>query len=140
MKSGKRHITDGMELPNQEKVRTLAENETYKYLDIIEADNIKEGEMKDKIFKNISQENEKTTRDNTLLLKPNQRKKIPKLYPSLDIWDPFSSGPEMNLNKWNKKRRKLSETILATRWTAEWQLLRNKNGKKNKSMGVLYDW
>ena len=28
MKSGKRHITDGIELPNQDKIRTLAENET----------------------------------------------------------------------------------------------------------------
>ena len=26
MKSGKRHLTDGMELPNQDKIRTLAEN------------------------------------------------------------------------------------------------------------------
>ena len=25
MKSGKRHITDGMELPNQDKIRTLGE-------------------------------------------------------------------------------------------------------------------
>ena len=30
MKSGKRHRTDGMELPNQDKIRTLAEDETYK--------------------------------------------------------------------------------------------------------------
>ena len=29
MKSGKRHLTDGLELPNQGKIRTLAENETY---------------------------------------------------------------------------------------------------------------
>ena len=40
IKSGKRHITDGMELPNQE-IRTLWENETYKYLGILEADTIK---------------------------------------------------------------------------------------------------
>ena len=26
MKSGKRHMTDGMELPNQDEIRTLAEN------------------------------------------------------------------------------------------------------------------
>ena len=45
MKSGKRHITDGMELPNQDKIRTLAENETNKYLGILEADTIKQGEM-----------------------------------------------------------------------------------------------
>ena len=31
MKSGKRLRTDGIELPNQDKIRTLAENETYKY-------------------------------------------------------------------------------------------------------------
>ena len=35
MKSGKRHLTDGMELQNQE-------NETYKYLGILEADTIKQ--------------------------------------------------------------------------------------------------
>ena len=28
MKSGKRHMTDGMELLNQDKIRTLEENET----------------------------------------------------------------------------------------------------------------
>ena len=51
MKSGKRHLTDRMELPNQDKIRTLAENETYKYLGILEADTIKQVEMKDKIQK-----------------------------------------------------------------------------------------
>ena len=49
VKSGKRHLTDRMELPNQGKIRTLGENETYKYLGILEADTIKQGEMKDKI-------------------------------------------------------------------------------------------
>ena len=49
MKSGKRHMTDGMELPNHDKIRTLGENETYKYLGILEADTIKQVEMKDKI-------------------------------------------------------------------------------------------
>ena len=28
MKSGKRHLTDGTELPNQDKIRTLIENKT----------------------------------------------------------------------------------------------------------------
>ena len=51
MKSDKRQLTDGMELPNQDKIKTLAENETYKYLDILEADTIKQVEMKDKIQK-----------------------------------------------------------------------------------------
>ena len=51
MNSGKRHLTDGIELPNQDKIRTLTENETYKYLGILEADTIKQVEMKDKIQK-----------------------------------------------------------------------------------------
>ena len=51
MKTGKRHLTDGLELPNQDKIRTLEENETYKYLGILEADTIKQVEMKDKIRK-----------------------------------------------------------------------------------------
>ena len=50
MKSGKRHMTDGMEQPNHDKIRTLGEVETYKYLGILEADTIKV-EMKDKIRK-----------------------------------------------------------------------------------------
>ena len=40
--SGKRHITDGMEIPNPDRIRTLEENETYKYLGILEADTIKQ--------------------------------------------------------------------------------------------------
>ena len=51
IKSGKRHMTDWMELPNYNKIKMLRENETYKYLDILEADTIKEVEMKDKIQK-----------------------------------------------------------------------------------------
>ena len=51
MKSGKRHMTDGSKLSNQEKIRTLGENETYKYLGNLEADTIKQVEMKDKIQK-----------------------------------------------------------------------------------------
>ena len=49
MKSGKRHMTKGMELPNQEKIRTVGE--TYKYLEILEADTIKQEEIKEKIKK-----------------------------------------------------------------------------------------
>ena len=51
MKSGKRHLTDGMELPNLDQFRTLREKETYKYLGILEAVTIKQVEMKEKIEK-----------------------------------------------------------------------------------------
>ena len=44
-------ITDGMELPNKDKIKSLAENETYKYLGILEADIIKQAEIKEKIQK-----------------------------------------------------------------------------------------
>ena len=53
MKSSKRHLIDGMELPNQDKIRTLGEKETYKYLGILKADTIKEAEMKEKRKKEL---------------------------------------------------------------------------------------
>ena len=39
-------MTEGIELPNQEKIRVLGEMETYKYEGILEADTIKQMEMK----------------------------------------------------------------------------------------------
>ena len=51
MKSGKRHLTVGIELPNKDKIKSLAGNETYKYLGILEAGTIKQAEMKEKIKK-----------------------------------------------------------------------------------------
>ena len=40
-------MTERMELSNQEKkIRTLGEKETYKYLEILEADTIKQVKMK----------------------------------------------------------------------------------------------
>ena len=50
-KSGKRQMTDGMKLPNQEKISSLGEKETYKHLGILEANTIKQVEMKEKIQK-----------------------------------------------------------------------------------------
>ena len=41
MKSGKRHTTEGVEVPNQVVIRILGEKEIYKYLGILEADTIK---------------------------------------------------------------------------------------------------
>ena len=54
MKSSQRNMTDGIELPKQDKIRTLGEKETCKYLDILEADTTKQEEMKEKFKKNIS--------------------------------------------------------------------------------------
>ena len=51
MKSGKQHLTVGMKLPNQDKIKTLGEKETYKYLVTLEVETIKQVEMKEKIKK-----------------------------------------------------------------------------------------
>ena len=51
MKSGQQYMTDWMELPNQNKIRTFGENETNKNLGILEAETLKQVEMKDKIQK-----------------------------------------------------------------------------------------
>ena len=60
----KRQMTEGIELPNQEKVRTLGEKDTNKYLGILEANTIKQLKMKEKNLK-IAQENGKATRNQT---------------------------------------------------------------------------
>ena len=46
MKSGKRHLTEGME--QQDKIRTLGEKETYKNVGNLKADAIKQVEIKEK--------------------------------------------------------------------------------------------
>ena len=52
-------MTNGIELPNQGKIKTLGEKETYKYLGILEADAIKKVEIKEKnVKKSISRDRE----------------------------------------------------------------------------------
>ena len=76
MKSGKRHRTKRVELPNQLVIRTLEVKEAYKYLGILEAEIIKQGEMKrKKKLKKVCQKSQKITRDNTLSKEPCQRDK-----------------------------------------------------------------
>ena len=59
MKSGKKqHITERIELPNQERIRALEGNENYKYLVILEADKIEQVEIKENIQKSITDERE----------------------------------------------------------------------------------
>ena len=49
MRRRKQQMTEGTELPSQDKIRTHGEKETYKYLEILEADAIKQADMKEKI-------------------------------------------------------------------------------------------
>ena len=67
MKCRKREITEGIELSNQKSVRTMEKKENYKYNGILEADNIREEEMKykKKNKKKEHQENKKTSRNKT---------------------------------------------------------------------------
>ena len=44
MKKRKRETTEGIELPNQEIIRTLGEKENYEYLRILEKDAIKKAQ------------------------------------------------------------------------------------------------
>ena len=54
MKSDNQHLTDGIEVPNQDKIKTHRDEETYKYIGIWEVDTIKQEEMKEKIKENTS--------------------------------------------------------------------------------------
>ena len=70
MRSRKQQM-EGLELPNQEKIRTPGEKETYKYLGILEADKRR---WKKKL-KRIFQESDKTTRNQTISQKSHQKDK-----------------------------------------------------------------
>ena len=48
MKDGKRHMSDGIQLPNPGKIKTLEKKDTYKYLGILETNTVKHLEMKEK--------------------------------------------------------------------------------------------
>ena len=66
IKSGKRHLTDGIQVSTQDKIRTLREKETYKYLGILGADTFKQVGMKDKIKKEYLRRNRNLLETNYL--------------------------------------------------------------------------
>ena len=66
MKSGKRHLTKGMELQNQDKFRTLGNNGTYKYWEFWRLTSSNKCKWKKKVKKNISGELETYLRQNSL--------------------------------------------------------------------------
>ena len=49
MKSGKRETTEGIELPSEERIRTLVEKKNDEYLRILKANTIKQAEMKARV-------------------------------------------------------------------------------------------
>ena len=95
MKSGKRHLTYRMELPNQDKITTLGKKETYKHVGILEADTIKQEAMKEKKSrKNMSEEPESYSRQN---------------YKGLDNW----THPHVRYSK-PKKLNKCTRKLMTT--------------------------
>ena len=66
MRNGKQHITEGIELPNQEKIWMLGDKDAYKNLRILEAETIRQVEMKKKNLKSVFQGNEETTQNQTI--------------------------------------------------------------------------
>ena len=106
MKSGKRHMTDRIELPNHDKIRTLEENETYKYLDILEADTIKQVQMKDTIRKEYPRRTRKLLE--TKLSCRNLIKGINTWAVSLDRYSgSFLKWTRDELKQMNQRTRKL---------------------------------
>ena len=101
MKSGKRHMTGGIELPNHDKIITLEENETYKYLGILEAVTIKKVQMKYTTRKEYLRRTRKPFE--TKLSCRNLIKRINTwAVPIVKYSRPFL--PETNLNKWTKEQ------------------------------------
>ena len=106
MKSGKRHMTDGIELQNQEKIITLEKKEKYKYLGILEADTIKQGEMKNKIQKEYLRRTRKLLK--TKLSSRNLIKGINTWFVSLVRYSgPFLKWIRDYLKQRDQKTRKL---------------------------------
>ena len=93
----------GMELPNQDQIRTLGENETCKYLGNLEVDTIKKEDVKEKIQKEYFRRTRKLLE--TKLSSGNLIKIINTWDVSLVKYSElFLSGPEKNLNKWTKEQ------------------------------------
>ena len=104
VKLSKRHQTDGTEVPNQDKIWKLAQNETCKYLGILEADTINQVQMKSKIQKEYLKWTRKVLE--TKLSGRSLTKGINTwVYPSLDIRNPFWSETETNLKNEQKNKK-----------------------------------
>ena len=99
-------MTDGIELPNHDKIRTLGENETYKYLVILDADTIKQVQPKDKIRKEYLRRSRKLLETN--LSRRNLMKGINTLaVPFVRYWGPFLKWTRDELKKMDRRTRKL---------------------------------
>ena len=94
----KKQVTEGIELPNQERIRRLGRKENYKYFGILEAVTIKQVEMKEKNWKEYLGWTRK------LEIKLGSRNLISLIvrYPR-----PFLKYKREELRRWDQKTRKL---------------------------------
>ena len=154
----------GIELPNQEKIRTLREKETYKCLRILEADTTKQVEIKEKIFKVYFRRRKKLLK--TKLYCRNLIKRINTwAVPLVRYSGWFLKWMREELQKVDQRTRKLMmmykalhprddkdsmcqekkgeedspETKQTTKGSTEQQYLGNKNGKKNNCLDISSD-
>ena len=74
MKLGKRLLTEGLELPNQERIRTFRKMENYLYMGILEVDTNKQA-LVGKKLKCVPRKNKKNISNQVLQQKSNQRNK-----------------------------------------------------------------
>ena len=126
MKSSKRHLTDGMEQPNQDKIRTLGEKKSNTYVKILEADTIKQEEMKEKVKKEYFRRIRKLL-ETKLLQQPYQRNKYQgcparKIFVNILEVDPRrikTNGPET----------KKTNDITSQKW--RWQIICVENNRKS---------
>ena len=92
-----------MKLPNQDKIRTVGEKETYEYLGILEADTIKHVAIREKIKKEYLRRTRKLLETKlscrTLIKGINTMAVLLVKYSGF-----FLSGPEKNLSKWAKEQ------------------------------------
>ena len=56
IKRGKQIEADGVRLPDEKKIRSLKEDESYKYLGVLEVDDLKQSGMKEIIKENTREE------------------------------------------------------------------------------------
>ena len=106
MTSGKRHLIEGVELQNQIVIRTLGGKETYKYSGILEADTIKQVEMKEKIKKEYLRRTRKLLE--TKIYSRNLVKGINNwAVPLIRYSEPFLKWIKEDLKQMDQRTRKL---------------------------------
>ena len=96
MRSGKRYMMEGIELSSKEKIRMFGKKEAYKYLGVLEADTIKQVEIKEKFIKEYLRRTRKLYE-----IKLYSRNLIKVINAKLS---PSWSGRGKNLNKWTKEQ------------------------------------